>query len=684
PIYIDCWGKFLDVDKILIREVPPTHAQYSEIEATAAYYAAQTTSYGVPFEVYRVYTPDDQPYTNSIILNEKVLVPVTGSQWDDEALQSYEQAMPGYEVIGLTGSWQSTDALHCRSKGIADIGMLYIHHIPILGNAPVLPSYQIDASITAHSGQTIYNDSVFIYYSVDGGAYTQLQMTHVSGKNYTGNIPGQMQGALISYYIYAADASGRRETHPFIGEPDPHVFFVGQPLYPDISVQPSEINATCVAGGATNELLTILNNGQYTLNYQISCDVLVTEEFNYSVLNSPAQNAWDYNTYTELNWTDYQVNETGPVAGWEITYTWNTDNWAYEGSFHVESPSGTSAIIASGTNDGTYTITLNDFNGEDMAGNWKIWIQDTYGDGGHQATNITMKITRSLPVASWLSVNPTNGNVNPTEQQNVTVTCDASALTEGMYEGNLTISSDDPNTPEIIVPVHFNVTSGYSVDIRVFLEGPYFTPEMHNYLNLYGLVPLSQPYNTAPWNYFGSESVVSIPNPDIIDWLLVEFRDAPNAASANGSTIIKRVAAFLLKNGNIRDLDGSSLLTFNESVNNNLFAVIIHRNHLGVISAFPLNLSGNQYSYDFTTGSEQAHGGILAQHEVFSGVWAMIGGDSDADGQVTNGDKLDVWASQAGMSGYLSGDMNMDSGVNNGDKNDVWVPNGGLGSQVPQ
>jgi agmatine/peptidylarginine deiminase len=42
--HIDCWGKFLDVDKVLIRSVPTSHAQYDEIEATAAYYASQTSS----------------------------------------------------------------------------------------------------------------------------------------------------------------------------------------------------------------------------------------------------------------------------------------------------------------------------------------------------------------------------------------------------------------------------------------------------------------------------------------------------------------------------------------------------------------------------------------------------------------------------------------------------------------
>ena len=79
--------------------------------------------------------------------------------------------MPGYEIVGKTGSWQSTDALHCRAKGIADIGMLHINHLPLLGYQPVQTDYQMQADITAHSGQTIYADSVLIIYSVNGGDY---------------------------------------------------------------------------------------------------------------------------------------------------------------------------------------------------------------------------------------------------------------------------------------------------------------------------------------------------------------------------------------------------------------------------------------------------------------------------------------------------------------------------------
>jgi agmatine deiminase len=129
--HIDCWGKFLAPDKILIRKVPPSHSRYAAIEATAAFYAGQTCSYGYNYRVYRVNTPQDQPYTNSVILNNKVLVPIMNSSWDDSAIQAYQDAMPGYEIIGFIGNpsapWVSTDALHCRVMGIADIGLLYIN-----------------------------------------------------------------------------------------------------------------------------------------------------------------------------------------------------------------------------------------------------------------------------------------------------------------------------------------------------------------------------------------------------------------------------------------------------------------------------------------------------------------------------------------------------------------------------
>tara|TARA_B110000495_G_scaffold168321_1_gene155188 strand:- start:72 stop:1340 length:1269 start_codon:yes stop_codon:yes gene_type:complete len=116
--HIDCWGKFLSPTKVLIREVGSNHSQYQEIEAVANYFATSDNAEGVPWELFRVYTPSNQPYTNSLILNDKVYVPIMSSSWDDDALAVYQEALPNHEILGFTGSWQPTDALHCRVRGI--------------------------------------------------------------------------------------------------------------------------------------------------------------------------------------------------------------------------------------------------------------------------------------------------------------------------------------------------------------------------------------------------------------------------------------------------------------------------------------------------------------------------------------------------------------------------------------
>lgn len=234
--HIDCWAKFLSVDKVMIRSVPQSHPQYDEIEAAAAYFASAISAYGTPYRVYRVYTPNDEPYTNSLILNTKVLVPLKGTQWDDEAIQAYQQAMPGYEVLGFTGSWLSTDALHCRTMGMADRGMLSIVHIPLSGTVRVAERYSVVATVKAHSGQALIPDSMAVYYRVDGGPYQRVPLVHASGATWTGSIPAQMPGAVVGYYLSAADLSGRRAYHPYIGPPDPHQFVVGGLSAPVVSI----------------------------------------------------------------------------------------------------------------------------------------------------------------------------------------------------------------------------------------------------------------------------------------------------------------------------------------------------------------------------------------------------------------------------------------------------------------
>jgi len=299
--HIDCWGKFLDINKVLIRSVPETHAQFDEIEATAAYYASQASPYGTPFEVYRVYTPNDQPYTNSLILNKRVYVPITNSAWDDEALASYEEAMPGYEIFGFTGSWESTDALHCRTKGIADQNMVHIRHVALLGEQPIQNVYNLEATIKAFSGAALNSDSVLIYYRANQGDWQVTQMENISGQLWGGSIPAPTPGSEVEYCIYAADLNGNHQYHPFIGEPDPHVFFAGEQAFAQISITPDEISASAPMGQTASETLTICNSGELDLIFNIETNTAVFGNTSQTVPDSPTASSYNYNTWTEAN-----------------------------------------------------------------------------------------------------------------------------------------------------------------------------------------------------------------------------------------------------------------------------------------------------------------------------------------------------------------------------------------------
>lgn len=261
--HIDCWGKFLSPSKVIIGQVPESDYRYDDYEAAADYFANTISSYGVPYEVVRVYTPGtlpNTPYSNSLILNKKVFVPLTGSEWDDEAIATYEEAMPGYEIIGvLYGNWFNTDALHCRTRGVADLGMLYIKHMPILGEVDFQGSYEFTAEIDVNSGESIYNDSVLIYYSINEGEYQFSNMTNTESNMWTGSISGINPGDDIDYYLYAADESGRQNNHPYIGQADPHEFTVLGGMADQLQMNPDTVKFLTVDEALKGKRLNIIN-----------------------------------------------------------------------------------------------------------------------------------------------------------------------------------------------------------------------------------------------------------------------------------------------------------------------------------------------------------------------------------------------------------------------------------------
>jgi agmatine/peptidylarginine deiminase len=275
--HIDCWAKFLDVDKILVRQVPSSHPQYNLIEQAAAYWQSAISSYGTPYQVFRVNTPNNQPYTNSFILKDHVFVPFTGNTlYDNEALQAYQNAMPGYQIIGVyqnpSTPWESTDALHCRTHEVADKYMLFIKHLPIVHTQPCDEDYLITTYIKSLCDSAIIADSTRVFYSIDNGPYQIIPLSYQSNDQYTALIPRQPAGSSIRYFLQAAEKSGRNMYHPFIGVADPHNFMVGEGIHPHITLSTHSVDTSSNPGQVVNFPISITNVGYADLAWILQID----------------------------------------------------------------------------------------------------------------------------------------------------------------------------------------------------------------------------------------------------------------------------------------------------------------------------------------------------------------------------------------------------------------------------
>jgi len=269
----------------------------------------------------------------------------------------------------------------------------------------------------------------------------------------------------------------------------------------------------------------------------------------------------------------------------------------------------------------------------------------------------------------------------------VTVPVDAVAGTVRMraflkYSSDPTDACEDGFSYGEVEDYTVNVSGGdIELELKVLLEGPFDGNEMRTDLNSF--LPLSQPFNIAPWNYAGTENVGSIPNGDIVEWVLVDLRDAVSAGAASSGTSIAKQAAFIKNDGAVVGLDGDMNLEFDIALTNNLYVVIWQRNHIGIISNNALTPTGDVYIYNYTSGVNQVLGGIAGHKELAPGVWGMFSGDGDQNGNIGPGDKSATWGNQAGTKGYIYSDYNLDSESNNIDKDEYWLPNNGKGSQVP-
>jgi hypothetical protein len=222
------------------------------------------------------------------------------------------------------------------------------------------------------------------------------------------------------------------------------------------------------------------------------------------------------------------------------------------------------------------------------------------------------------------------------------------------------------------------------LDVKILLEGAFNDTAMNTLIT--EEILLNQPFDTNPaaiWYYEGTEKVDSVPSGNIVDWVLLEFRNGCCADSAKSKNIIARKAVFLLNDGKIKDLDGTSNPVFNISTSalpyDSIYLSVYHRNHIAVLSSHAITEESGVCHYDFTTGTGKAY---QNNEKLINGKAVLYSGDFNGDGVVDNDDLL-FWKSKAGNRGYITSDGLPDNQTDNNDKNDIWLPNIGINVKMP-
>jgi len=219
--HIDCYAKLLDEETVLVKAVAAGHPEHACIEHLADELTALTNAFGRPYRIERVYCgsyggADVAAYTNSLILNDKVLVPLFGISSDASALATYAEAMPGYEVLGFDyGGWYYYDALHCRTMGIFDRQMLRLVHRPLEAEQPAGQAHEIAALIDDRSEAGLIADSLRLHWRAAGGPWQAVPLEATAGvDSFAALIPAAAPATTVEYYLSAADGSGRAVRWP--------------------------------------------------------------------------------------------------------------------------------------------------------------------------------------------------------------------------------------------------------------------------------------------------------------------------------------------------------------------------------------------------------------------------------------------------------------------------------------
>ena len=315
-----------------------------------------------------------------------------------------------------------------------------------------------------------------------------------------------------------------------------------------------------------------------------------------------------------------------------------------------------------------------------------------------------------------------NGIYDPGETDPLNPNTDGDSFNDGEedinHDGVLDpIESDPTNACD---PIIHEACRGIVLDVRINLMGALIDQDsmgrMRDDLRYYGKLPEYEPYSGLPHlvhigqdqfpnlddltnggisgdsteiynpygnpndNHHGIYKEWSNPynfymtgNDAPVDWVMIELRSAINKDS-----VLATRACLLQRDGDVRDVDGISYLTFDRVPSGSYYVAVRHRNHLGVMTENPHLLSPAVTTIDFTDPATEVYGDY-SRINLGNDKMALWAGDLNGDGYIIYqgpwNDVLNLFSSivlapdndevlaNFIVTGYDMADFNMDGNV---------------------
>ena len=121
--HIDMQMKLLDDTTVVISSVEQDHPDHDILENNAQQFAFLTSPKERPYRIRRLPKADNwKTYTNALLLNDKLIMPVYNHPNDQIAMDIYQELLPGHNIVGINANaivhWNGV--IHCITMQLFD------------------------------------------------------------------------------------------------------------------------------------------------------------------------------------------------------------------------------------------------------------------------------------------------------------------------------------------------------------------------------------------------------------------------------------------------------------------------------------------------------------------------------------------------------------------------------------